>query len=73
LAFAQRAQQVYQQQQLGVHATSGKENAVKTLESALPAFVKAIKDKASPMYIMMIAHIQIHPNLMDAYNLKAIG
>jgi hypothetical protein len=68
IAFAQKSQELYQQ--IKAKALPGKENAVKALDGAFPAFVKAIKDKASPMEIMNLAHLRIQPNLMEAYNLK---
>lgn len=67
LAFAQKAQELYQQ--VKPKAISGTDNAIKELDSAFPALVNAVKDKASPMEIMQIAHVRIHPNLMTAFNL----
>lgn len=69
LAFAQKAQELYQQQ-IKDKALPGKENAVKALDEAFPAFVKAIKDKASAMEVMKIGHVRLHPNLIAAYNLQ---
>lgn len=69
LAFAEKAQELYQQ--IKPKAISGTDNAVKGLDSAFPALVNAVKDKASPMEIMQIAHVRIHPNLMTAFNLVA--
>jgi hypothetical protein len=68
-AFAQKAQELYQQ--IKSKALPGADNAVKALDDSFPAFVSAIKDKASPMEIMQIAHTKIHPNLMTAYSLLA--
>lgn len=67
-AFAEKAQELYQQ--IKSKALPGTDNAVNGLDGAFPAFVKAIKDKASPMEIMQIGHVRIHPNLMTAYNLQ---
>lgn len=70
LALAEKAQELYQQQ-IKTKAIPGTENAVKALDSAFPAFVKAISDKASPMDVMSVAHLRVHPNLMLAFNLQA--
>jgi hypothetical protein len=40
------------------------------LENGLTQLNNAIKNKASPMDVMMIVHTQIHPNLLEAFNLK---
>jgi hypothetical protein len=40
------------------------------LESDLTQLNDAINNKASPMYIIMVVHTQIHPNLQRAYNLQ---
>jgi len=42
---------------------------VSNIENGLIKLHNSIKDKASPMNIMMIAHTQIHPNLLEAFNL----
>jgi hypothetical protein len=40
------------------------------LENGLTQLNDSIKNKTSPMDAMMIAHTQIHPNLLKAFNLK---
>ena len=40
------------------------------LDNGLKQLNNSIKSKASPMDIMMIVHTQIHPNLLEAFNLK---
>ena len=42
---------------------------VTNLESGLTQLNSSIRSKASPMDIMMIVHTQIHPNLLEAFNL----
>ncbi len=42
---------------------------VSNIENGLIKLHDSIKDKASPMDVMMIAHTQIHPNLLDAFDL----
>jgi len=43
------------------------------LESGLIQLNSSIKDKASPMDIMMIVHSQIHPNLIKAFDIKLLS
>ena len=40
------------------------------LENGLPKLNDSIRNKASPMDIMMIVHTQIHPNILQAFNLR---
>lgn len=68
IAFAEKAQELYQQ--IKTKELPGKENAIRALDGSFPAFIKAIKDKASAMEVANLAHLRIHPNLIEAYNLK---
>ena len=43
---------------------------ITNLENGLTRLIDSIRSKASPMDIMMIVHTQIHPNLLEAFNLK---
>jgi hypothetical protein len=43
---------------------------IANLEKGLTQLNNSIRNKASPMDIMMIVHTQIHPNLLEAFNLK---
>jgi hypothetical protein len=43
---------------------------ITNLENGLTQLNNSIKSKASPMDIMMIVHTQVHPNLMQAFNLQ---
>ncbi|CAN5340941.1 hypothetical protein BH18THE2_BH18THE2_12500 [soil metagenome] len=43
---------------------------VTNLENGLTQLNSSIRSKASPMDIMMIVHTQIHPNLLEAFNLE---
>jgi hypothetical protein len=40
------------------------------LENGLTRLIDSIANKASPLNIMMIAHSEIHPNLLAAFNLE---
>ena len=43
---------------------------ITNLENGITQLNNSIKDKASPMDVMMIVHTQIHPNILEAFNLK---
>ena len=43
---------------------------ITNLENGITQLNASIRNKASPMDIMMIAHTQIHPNLLEAFNLR---
>jgi hypothetical protein len=43
---------------------------ISNLENGLTQLNASIRNKASAMDIMMIAHMQIHPNLSEAFNLR---
>jgi hypothetical protein len=43
---------------------------ITNLENGLTQLNNSIRSKASPMDIMMIVHTQVHPNLMQAFNLQ---
>lgn len=51
-------------------APENKTNFTNKLESGLTQLNDAINNKALPMYIMMVVHTQVHPNLQTAYNLQ---
>ena len=57
------------------HMMSNYETSVygNNLESGLIQLNSSIKDKASPMDIMMIVHSQIHPNLIGAFDVKLLS
>jgi hypothetical protein len=44
--------------------------SITNLENGLTQLNNSIQSKASPMDIMMIVHTQVHPNLMEAFNLE---
>jgi len=57
------------------HMTMGNNNNnvtpfVTSLENGLTQLNDSISRKASPLDIMMIVHTQIHPNLLEAFNLQ---
>lgn len=43
---------------------------ISKLEEGLAQLKDSIRNKASPMDIMMVVHTQIHPNLLEAFNLQ---
>ena len=42
---------------------------ISNLENGLIQLNHSVRDKASPMDIMMVVHTQIHPNLLEAFNI----
>ncbi len=70
LAFAQKAEELYGE--IRAEAIDGTDSAIESLDAAFPDFVSAIEGEASAMEVMRVAHIQIHPNLMTAYDLQII-
>jgi hypothetical protein len=45
-------------------------NPIAKLEDSLTQLNNSIKNKASPMNVMIIGHTQVHPNLQAAFNLQ---
>lgn len=66
----QRAQEKYGE--IRANAIEGTEDAVGKLDSAFPDFVAVIENKGTAMEVMRGAHVDIHPNLMVAYDLQVI-
>jgi len=68
-ALATKAQDIFKAELKPI--ASGNSSAfVVNLENGLTQLNDSIKNKASPMDVMMIVHTQIHPNLLEAFNLK---
>jgi hypothetical protein len=68
-ALATKAIEVFKTE-LEPIASGNSSSFVVNLEDGLTQLNNSIKNKASPMDIMMIVHTQIHPNLLEAFNLK---
>jgi hypothetical protein len=45
---------------------------VTNLESGITKFHYLVRDKAPPMDLMMVVHTQIHPNILQAYNIDLL-
>ncbi len=43
--------------------------SISNLENGLIQLNHSVRDKASPMDIMMVVHTQIHPNLLEAFSI----
>lgn len=69
-AFARLAQDKYTA--IKAEAVEGTGDALSKLDAAFPKFIGAIDDKTSAMDVMKVAHLEIHPNLMVAYNLQVV-
>lgn len=70
LAFAQRSEELYAE--IKADALEGTDDAVAKLDAGFPDFVSAIESRAAAMEVMRVAHADIHPNLMVAYDLQII-
>ena len=68
-ALATKAQEIFNTE-LKAMASNKSSAFITNLENGLARLNSSIKNKASPMDIMMIVHTQIHPNLLEAFNLK---
>jgi hypothetical protein len=72
-ALALKVQELFDNQIMNSSLSEGSETADQTINNvsaALEDLVRSIDGKASPMDIMMIIHIRIHPNLMAAFGLQ---
>ncbi|HZA70119.1 MAG TPA: hypothetical protein VE548_10505 [Nitrososphaeraceae archaeon] len=70
-ALAAKAQQIFNAE-LGAMAPNNSSAFITNIENGLTEPNNAIQRKGSPMNIMMIVHTQIHPNLLEAFNLKLL-
>jgi hypothetical protein len=68
-ALAARAQEIFNTE-LKSMAPNNKSAFITNLDNGLREFSDAIQEESSPLDIMMIVHTQIHPNLLEAFNLK---
>ena len=68
-ALATKAQEIFNTE-LKPIAPGNASAFITNLENGLTQLNNSIKNKASPMDVMMIVHTQIHPNLLEAFNLK---
>jgi hypothetical protein len=68
-ALAAKAQEIFNTE-LKPIAPGNTSIFITNLENGITQLNNSIKNKASPMDVMMIVHTQIHPNLLEAFNLK---
>ena len=68
-ALATKAQEIFNTE-LKPIAPGNASAFITNLENGITQLNNSIKNKASPMDVMMIVHTQIHPNLLEAFNLK---
>jgi hypothetical protein len=68
-ALAAKAQEIFNTE-LKPIAPGNVSAFITNLENGITQLNNSIKNKASPMDVMMIVHTQIHPNLLEAFNLK---
>jgi hypothetical protein len=68
-ALATKAQDIFKTELKPILLGNSSAHAV-NLENGLMQLNNSIKNKASPTDIMTVVHTQIHPNLLEAFNLK---
>ena len=68
-ALATKAQEIFNTELKSI-APGNTSIFITNLENGITQLNNSIKNKASPMDVMMIVHTQIHPNLLEAFNLK---
>lgn len=68
-ALATRASEIFDTE-LRPMAPKNESGFVSNLEGGLTQLNDLVRNKASPMDIMMVVHSQIHPNLLEAFNLQ---
>lgn len=68
-ALAAKASEIFNTE-LRLIVPTNESGFVSNLDEGLTQLNDLIRNKASPMDIMMIVHTQIHPNLLEAFNLQ---
>ena len=68
-ALAAKALEIFNTE-LKPMAANNSSASLTNLENGLTDLNASIRNKASPMDIMMIVHTQIHPNILQAFNLR---
>jgi hypothetical protein len=69
-ALAAKALEIFKAELKPMASNNNTTAFITNLENGLTQLNNSIRSKASPMDIMMIVHTQIHPNLMQAFNLQ---
>jgi len=72
-ALATKASEIFNTKLKHTTMTNNNKNVtafVTNLEKGLTQLNDSISGKASPLDVMMIVHTQIHPNLLEAFNLQ---
>ena len=68
-ALAIRAQEIFESELRSV-APNNATGSIGPLENGLIHLIDAVNNMASPMEVMRIVHTQIHPNMLQAFNLR---
>jgi hypothetical protein len=68
-ALAAKALEIFKAELKPMASNNNTTSFITNLENGLTQLNNSIRSKASPMDIMMIVHTQVHPNLMQAFNL----
>ena len=68
-ALAAKALDIFNNELKPMKSDNDSTVSISKIENGLIKLNDSIKDKASPMDVMMIVHTQIHPNLLEAFNI----
>ena len=69
-ALAAKALEIFKAELKPMASNNNTTAFITNVENGLTQLNNSIRSKASPMDIMMIVHSQVHPNLMQAFNLQ---
>ncbi len=64
-----KALEIFNKELKSAVSDNNSEVSISNLENGLLQLNDSIRGKASPMVVMMIAHTQIHPNLLEAFSI----
>jgi hypothetical protein len=67
--LAARALEIFNNELKPMTSDNASTVSISNLENGLLQLYDSIKGKASPMDVMMIAHTQVHPNLLEAFSI----
>ncbi len=68
-ALSAKALEIFNNELEPMTPDNGSTVSISNLENGLIQLNHSIRDKASPMDIMMVVHTQIHPNLLEAFSI----
>lgn len=73
IGLSEKLSEIFENELNPVMSTNGTSELGISLAEGIKQLSSLIKDKASPKDIMMTVHLQIHPNLIKAFNLQILS